>query len=110
MSAWHMQEFDTLVAAYLRESVRFTHARDIVPSLPLPHFGYRHFSREVWQLPRNETERGSGSHEHMHFRISDGSGEDPLGHNSACWFGVCHSLADHVHYLGRHMYHNPSEC
>ena len=95
-----------LIGAYLHESVRFTHSRDVVPSLPLPMFGYHHFAREVWQLPPNQTAHDDS----MVFKICDGSGEDPECHASACWFGICHSLWDHIHYLGQHMYHRVGEC
>jgi hypothetical protein len=103
-----VQDFDLLIDAYLHESVRFTHARDIVPSLPLPLFGYHHFAREIWQLPDNVTSAASAKQ--MRFRICDGSGEDPTCHNSACWLGLCRSLDDHIHYLGKHMYHRVGEC
>jgi hypothetical protein len=98
-----------LIAAYLEESVRLTHGHDIVPSLPLPIFGYHHFAREVWQLPGNCTEGPCGQRG-MHFRVCDGSGEDATCHASACFLGLCRSLSDHVHYLGKHMYHAPDEC
>ena len=103
-----VQDFDGIVAHYVNESVRITHAHDVVPSLPSRHvLGYHHFAREVWQLPApGDDESGA----HMHFRVCDGSGEDPTCHNSACFLGLCHNLNDHMHYLGKHMYHRKSEC
>lgn len=41
--------FAALLAAQLRDhSWRFTHNRDIVPSLPLTSMGFHHAAREVW--------------------------------------------------------------
>ena len=37
--------------------------------------------------------------------ICDDSGEDPTCHNSVCYLGLCTSIADHMEYLGAHMYH-----
>ena len=96
-----------LISAYLRESVRFTNGKDIVPSFPLAFFGYHHFAREVWELPRNVSQAAETS---ARFRICNGSGEDPACHASDCLFGVCRSLFDHLHYLGKHMYHRTGEC
>jgi hypothetical protein len=42
--------------------------------------------------------------------LCDGSGEDPSCHNSACYLGLCTSIADHLIYLGRHMYQDGAEC
>ena len=96
------------MAGYLDSSVRLTHGKDIVPSLPSSHvLGYHHFAREVWQLPRSQLD---DSVKQMQFRVCDGSGEDPSCHDSVCFLGLCHSLKDHLHYLGQHMYHRASEC
>jgi len=104
-----MQDFDALVASYVSESMRITHAHDIVPSVPSRHLlGYHHFAREVWQLPTADDDESGAN---MTFRVCDGSGEDPTCHDSACGIlGVCHNLMDHIHYLGKHMYHRKSEC
>ena len=37
--------------------------------------------------------------------VCDDSGEDPTCHNSVCYLGLCTSIADHMEYLGAHMYH-----
>lgn len=43
--------------------------------------------------------------------LCDKSGEDPACHNSVCYLGLCTSIADHMTYLGGHMYHrNPVGC
>ena len=42
--------------------------------------------------------------------LCDGSGEDPSCHNSACYLGLCTSVADHLVYLGVHMYQDSDEC
>ncbi len=43
--------------------------------------------------------------------LCDKSGEDPACHNSVCYLGLCTSVADHMTYLGGHMYHrNPVGC
>ena len=141
-------------------SARFTHANDIVPSLPPPFLGFYHFPREVWQVDlvsHGQVEAGPASRNnnasHMHmdfvlhpagppgeftpqqhaddisdntrfvcakdgsaqewnfeFRICDGSGEDPQCHDSLCYWTPCHSLQDHIYYLGKHMYHKVGEC
>lgn len=36
--------------------------------------------------------------------VCDESGEDPTCHNSACRLGLCTSVADHLVYLGAHMW------
>lgn len=53
---------------------------------------------------------GSASEELFDFRICDGSGEDPQCHDSVCYWAPCHSLQDHIFYLGKHMYHRVGEC
>lgn len=152
-----MQAFERLIASFLDKTVRFTHARDVVPSLPLIFAGYHHFPREVWQRPSPATSaapkvgrmsaaaqsgldlrtiddgraaeldrggrgiqgRGAAAVADrmsadaagpLALTVCDGSGEDPLCHISACALGLCRSLADHLLYLGRHMYHAADEC
>lgn len=97
--------FTTLIEEFMSESVRLTHGHDIVPSLPIALFGYHHVPREVWQEP--DVDGGGGR---MRLRRCDGSGEDPTCHSSVCRFGICTSIADHVLYLGMHMYHADDEC
>ena len=42
--------------------------------------------------------------------VCDDSGEDPHCHNSACFLGLCTSIADHLTYLGYEMRHSEVEC
>jgi hypothetical protein len=110
-----VQDFHALIDGYLNQSVRVTHAQDIVPSLPAQILGYHHFAREVWQLPEDKRSDDGGGDPHvdgagMKFRVCDGSGEDPTCHNSACFLGLCRSIKDHLFYLGRHMYSQAEEC
>eukprot|EP00892_Ulva_mutabilis_P001148 jgi/Ulvmu1/11033/UM007_0214.1 len=44
------QAFVDLVMQCVDYSVRFTHDHDVVPSLPPPYLGFRHFPHEVWQV------------------------------------------------------------
>lgn len=36
--------------------------------------------------------------------VCDESGEDPSCHNSVCHLGMCTSVADHLTYMGAHMW------
>ena len=148
-----MQAFVDLLMSSVDYSVRFTHSHDIVPSLPPPFFGFRHFPHEVWQIDpqvsrqagadQNHSEavghldsfvlhpgqrrsfemdsdtdnlrfvcrqEGSAAKQNFTFRICDGSGEDLECHDSLCYWAPCHSLRDHIYYLGKHMYHREEEC
>ena len=42
--------------------------------------------------------------------VCDETGEDPHCHNSACFLGLCTSIADHLTYLGYEMRHSATEC
>jgi hypothetical protein len=64
---------------------RWTHAHDVVPSLPPRVLGYHHVPTEVFQ-------NASGG-----YILGDGTGEDPKGSDSE-WTHA--SLADHLVYLG----------
>lgn len=98
--AWQ-QLFNT----YMNESWRFTHNRDVVPSLPPTLIGFHHVAREVWSV---DVETPLGLQEKV--LMCDESGEDPSCHNSACYLGLCTSVADHLMYLGVEMYKDPMEC
>ena len=90
-----------------QESVRVTHNRDIVPSVPPQFVGFHHVAREVWQL---DGEKYFGTKVYLPW-VCDGSGEDPVCHNSVCFMGLCTSIADHMHYMGADMYHrNSNPC
>lgn len=101
-----------LFKSYVDESWRFTHNRDVVPSVPLQLMGFHHVSREVWavdvEAPSGATAPGDEPQEKL--LLCDESGEDPSCHNSACYLGLCTSVADHLVYLGIHMYQDSDEC
>jgi predicted lipase len=97
--------FEQFFASLMTESWRFTHGRDIVPSVPPQLFGFHHVSREVWLV---DVASGDGIIEQQ-LIVCDDSGEDPTCHNSACRLGLCTSVADHLLYLGAHMYRG-GEC
>ena len=90
----------------VQESVRVTHNRDIVPSVPPQYVGFHHVSREVWQL---DGEKYFGTKAYLPW-VCDGSGEDTLCHNSVCFLGLCTSIVDHMQYMGAHMYHHGVGC
>lgn len=140
--------FAEFFAAHVAEAWRFTHGRDIVPSLPPTLMGFHHASREVWLVDvdsrgRRRQQRGlaagagAGADDGSDGRLEaetgivtvdaavdvdvadagggaadpdermvvcDDSGEDPTCHNAACRLGLCTSVADHLVYLGAHMW------
>lgn len=88
--------FAQKVAELMTESWRFTHGRDIVPTLPWKSMGFWHSGQEVFQHKRKTRTQGVITDD----KTCDGSGEDPHGHNSMCRFGFgCDSVSDHVHYM-----------
>eukprot|EP00882_Tetradesmus_deserticola_P002590 GHRQ01002755.1.p1 GENE.GHRQ01002755.1~~GHRQ01002755.1.p1 ORF type:complete len:377 (+),score=93.13 GHRQ01002755.1:172-1302(+) len=97
--------FAEFFAQKVSESWRFTHGRDIVPSVPPQLLGFRHVSREVWLV---DVDGGAAGVE-QHIVVCDDSGEDPSCHNAACRLGLCTSVADHLMYMGAHMYRG-GEC
>jgi hypothetical protein len=97
--------FSSFLLQHISESWRFTHGRDIVPSVPPLLMGFHHASREVW-LVDVATDDG-GVQERV--VVCDETGEDPSCHNSACRLGLCTSVADHLEYVGAHMYQG-GEC
>ncbi|KIY94593.1 hypothetical protein MNEG_13371 [Monoraphidium neglectum] len=89
---------------HVAESWRFTHGRDIVPSLPPTIMGFRHVSREVWVVALDPARGGGGGGAPQEqLVICDESGEDPTCHASVCHLGLCTSIADHLTYLGEMM-------
>lgn len=97
--------FSSFFNAHVTESWRFTHGRDIVPSVPPQLMGFHHVSREVWLVDV----AGDGGDVEQRVIVCDDSGEDPSCHNNACRLGLCTSVADHLLYLGSHMYRG-GEC
>lgn len=81
---------------------RFTHNRDIVPSVPPGYMGFHHVSQEVWVVDVLSHRTLVG--------ICDGSGEDPKCHNSVCHLGLCSSVADHLLYLSEMYSPHPYGC
>lgn len=100
--------FSDFFNEHVTEAWRFTHGRDIVPSVPPQLLGFHHVSREVW-LVDVEDGQGSSGEPQQRIVVCDDSGEDPTCHNSACRLGLCTSVADHLQYLGGHMYRG-GEC
>lgn len=99
-------EFADLFQSSVKEAWRVTHSRDIVPSVPFMVMGFHHAAREVWQT---EVQNGTEFVETKLY-ICDSTGEDPTCHNNACYLGICTSVADHLVYLGIHLYHDILEC
>lgn len=80
---------------------RFTHNRDIVPSVPPGYMGFYHVAQEVWVVDMlGRTLVG----------VCDGSGEDARCHNSMCHLGLCSSVADHLLYLSEMYSPHPEGC
>ncbi|KAJ4776049.1 alpha/beta-Hydrolases superfamily protein [Rhynchospora pubera] len=81
------------------DTIRVTHAHDIVPHLPpyyhyFPQKTYHHFPREVWLH-----DVGLGSLVYLIEQICDESGEDPTCSRSVSG----NSVKDHLVYLGVNM-------
>eukprot|EP00210_Caulerpa_lentillifera_P004354 g4152.t1 len=94
------KDFAQRLTQLMTESWRFTHARDIVPTLPWMSMGFWHTAQEVFQ-----NEYTIGSHKVITgYNVCDGTGEDPNGHNGMCPYGFgCNSISDHLFYMGRIM-------
>ncbi|MEW5319665.1 MAG: hypothetical protein WDW38_010805 [Sanguina aurantia] len=100
------QAYQELFNLQIAESWRFTHGRDIVPSVPLQYMGFHHVSNEVWLV---DVESSAGSETKV--LMCDESGEDPSCHNSACYLGLCTSVMDHLTYMGNvAMYQDGPQC
>lgn len=92
------QWFEQMITSHWR----FTHNRDIVPSVPPGYMGFYHLSREVWlvDLLFGRTLVG----------VCDATGEDMACHNSMCHLGLCSSVADHLLYLSEMYSPHPGGC
>ncbi|GMH35298.1 hypothetical protein BSKO_03166 [Bryopsis sp. KO-2023] len=88
-------------------SVRMTHMADIVPSVPLTWFGYHHFPREVWQT---DVFNSTTNTTEFHYKICNGSGEDPSCHLSVCGWAICRNITQHKWYMGMPMHNEHEEC
>eukprot|EP00803_Ostreobium_quekettii_P002472 evm.model.scf_930.3 EVM.evm.TU.scf_930.3 scf_930:19685-24519(-) len=98
------KKFSDFFNKTIEHSWRFTHDKDIVPSLPYEFMGYWHTPREVWQVDIPDSSSPSGIK--MTYKVCDGSGEDPTCHDSACHYASCTSIEDHMMYMGFPMYTN----
>lgn len=93
------------------ESWRFTHNRDIVPSVPLQLMGFHHVAREIWEVDVEVPGQAPGGDAPTRkWLVCDETGEDPSCHNSACYLGICTSIADHLTYLGLNMFQDAADC
>lgn len=100
--------FASFVDRATATSVRVTHNRDIVPSVPPTWVGFHHLATEAWQVDMGGTGVGVVG-------LCDASGEDPRCHDSVCILGLCTSVSDHLEYLGSPMLHtvapgSPDAC
>ncbi|GIL63807.1 hypothetical protein Vafri_17808 [Volvox africanus] len=102
--------YQQLFNSFVDVSWRFTHNRDIVPSVPLQLMGFQHVAREVWEVDVEDPRYAGDGGVDRKLLLCDASGEDPSCHNSACYLGLCTSIADHLEYLGLHMYQDSDEC
>lgn len=92
--------FAKKITDLMMESWRFTHSRDIVPTLPWLSMGFWHSGQEVFQFEYPIT----FSKIVTVFKECDGTGEDPHGHNSMCPYGFgCSSIDNHLFYLNKVM-------
>mmetsp|Transcript_14208 Transcript_14208/g.37705 ORF Transcript_14208/g.37705 Transcript_14208/m.37705 type:complete len:505 (-) Transcript_14208:62-1576(-) len=82
-------------------SMRMTHHKDIVPSLPPEYLGFHHVSREVWQHPMQLPPISPTITSRTIYEICDGSGEDLACHDGQCLMGLCHSVSDHLMYFNQ---------
>lgn len=96
------QVFATWYGEYIAPHWRFTHNRDMVPSVPPGYMGFSHIAQEIWVVDIVPGKTLVG--------ICDGSGEDPKCHNSVCHLGLCSSLADHLLYLSEMYTPRPNGC
>lgn len=97
---------NSVFADWYRETIpqnfRFTHNRDMIPSLPPTYMGFSHIAQEVWLVDVVPSRTLVG--------VCDGSGEDPKCHRGACRFGFCSSLTDHLLYLSEMYAPRPVGC
>lgn len=118
------EAFASFVRQATRLSVRLTHNRDIVPSVPPTWIGFHHVATEAWQVDIEDrasaaSKKGGSSKKRGGGKVNgkssdvigviglcDASGEDPRCHNSVCYLGLCTSVADHLSYMGAPMLHS----
>lgn len=97
---------NSIFAEWYRQTIpqnfRFTHNRDMIPSLPPTYMGFSHIAQEIWLVDVVPSRTLVG--------VCDGSGEDPKCHRGACSFGFCSSLTDHLLYLSEMYTPRPVGC
>ncbi|KAK9808570.1 hypothetical protein WJX73_010249 [Symbiochloris irregularis] len=93
--------FARFVSTQIRDSIRVTHNRDIVPAWPPMWVGFHHLPTEIWVIDIGFA--------HV-VGVCDDTGEDPMCHNSVCFLGFCTSIADHLLYMGEIMGRGYPEC
>jgi len=113
--------FASFVRQATRLSLRLTHNRDIVPSVPPTWVGFHHVATEAWQVDIEDRAASKAAARRTRKRkgrssdgdgvigvvgLCDASGEDPRCHNSVCYLGLCTSVADHLSYMGAPMLHS----
>ena len=84
------------------QHLRFTHNRDMIPSLPPMYMGFSHIAQEIWIVDVVPSRTLIG--------VCDGTGEDPKCHRGACSLGFCSSLTDHLLYLSEMYTPRPVGC
>lgn len=97
---------NSIFAEWYKETIpqnfRFTHNRDMIPSLPPTYMGFSHIAQEIWLVDVVPSRTLVG--------VCDGTGEDPKCHRGACSFGFCSSLTDHLLYLSEMYAPRPVGC
>lgn len=100
-------KFASTLPKMVTEIWRFTHDRDMVPSLPWTTFGYWHVPQEVFQQENVDDEDIPAivyRDDISNYRVCDGTGEDSNCHNAECMAGfICGSVDEHYYYLGTVM-------
>ncbi|CAG9461134.1 unnamed protein product [Pedinophyceae sp. YPF-701] len=100
------EPFAHVVEAITNSTTRLTHNQDPVPSVPYQIAGFHHVATEVFTV---DVTIPGGLRVLTLARVCDGSGEDPTCHDKMCAWGFCHSVTDHLKYLGVHM-HATENC
>lgn len=92
--------FSHFFKTFIGDSIRLTHRKDIVPTVPPQWLGFHHVAREVWSVDRPpEASPGPGQPAGFDNHVCDDTGEDPHCSDSACLFEICLSVSDHLTYL-----------
>lgn len=100
-------EFARVLPKMTTEIWRFTHDRDIIPSLPKMKLGYWHTPQEIFQQEK-EFDKNDPTFIYRDdvssYKLCDGSGEDSSCHNARCSDELgCSSVFEHYEYLSTVM-------